>query len=101
MTKPIALEIVEVNPVASITIFELNVIFPFGPVPLTPVMSLFSFLITSLMLIFRKISAPSPSASCANHRYVFLTSNTAAVAIESLIVTSLFGETNEKFLIGL
>ena len=53
------------------------------------------------MLIFRKISAPVSSASFANHRYVFLTSNTAAVAIESLIVTSLFGETNEKFLIGL
>ncbi len=64
-------------------------------------MSPLSFLITSLTLILTKISAPSFSASCANHLYVFLTSKTAALGIESLIVISLFGEQNEKFLIGL
>ena len=53
------------------------------------------------MVILRKISAPSFSACCASHLYVFLTSKTAARDIESLIVTLLFGEQKEKFLIGL
>ena len=100
VTYPIVLEIVDVNPVASITTFELNVIFPSGPVPFTPMMFWLSSLITSLMLVFTKISAPNFLASSDNHRYVFLTSNTAAVGIESLMVTSLFGDANEKFLIG-
>jgi len=63
-------------------------------------MSPLSFFITSLTLILTKISAPSFSALCANHLNVFLTSKTAALGIESLIVISLFGEQNEKFLIG-
>ena len=74
---------------------------PFGPTPFTPTISPFSFLMTFLMFIFTKISAPHCSASFANHLYVFLTSNTAALGMVSLIVTSLLGEQNEKFLIGL
>ena len=101
MAKPIALQIVDENPLASMIIFERNVISPLGPVPETPTMSPLSFLITSLILVLMKISAPSFSASFANHLYVFLTSKTAALGTESLIVTSLFGEQNEKFLIGL
>ena len=64
-------------------------------------MSPFSFFMASVMFVLTKISAPSFSACVANHRYVFLTSSTAALGTVSLIVTSLFGEQNVNFLIGL
>ena len=46
-------------------------------------------------------SAPASRAPAASHRYVFLTSRTAALGTASPMVTSLFGERNEKFLTGL
>ena len=68
VTYPIVFEIVDVNPVASITTLELNVIFSSALVPFTPMMFCSSSLITSLMLVFTKISTPNFFASSDNHR---------------------------------